>query len=200
MASSNVAAFFHEAVIETVQRQRVDVTAAAAMYLANLLVSFVRTAALFETTPEGVMLRPLALIYADAVNAPTRVAREQALRRLGDVALFIAGAFSASLRDKAVDVDYYIAMGGNAYDCLAQSSNAGAAARARAEIYAELATKFVLFVDVVGEVCDQGRPASDLDLLRLYEVWLRTGSARAAAKLRGSGIVPIATSGYGASH
>jgi hypothetical protein len=43
------------------------------------------------------------------------------LRRLGDIALFIAGMFSPSLKRKVVGVDYYINMGGGAYDWLSDS-------------------------------------------------------------------------------
>ena len=34
-------------------------------------------------------------------------------------------------------------------------------------------------------------PGSDVDLLRTYEIWLKTGSKRAENLLRQQGIVPI---------
>jgi hypothetical protein len=57
-------------------------------------------------------------------------------------------------------------------------------------VFAELAAKFRDFVDVLAEIRDTGKAAGDLDILRLYEVWLRTGSGRAARLLRRTGIEP----------
>ena len=54
-------------------------------------------------------------MYSDALEEESGEARNQILRRLGDVALFISGVFSRSLKRRVVDVDYYIAMGGGAY-------------------------------------------------------------------------------------
>ena len=42
-------------------------------------------------------------------------------QRLGDVSLFIAGFFARSFARKLIDVDYHIAMGGNAYSSLADT-------------------------------------------------------------------------------
>ena len=58
----------------------------------------------------------------------------------------------------------------------------------------ELAQKFQVVVDVLNEVRDEARESSDLDVLRTYEIWLRTGSRRAAALLRQNGVVPISNS------
>ncbi|MGE0386486.1 MAG: hypothetical protein AB7Q97_17290 [Gammaproteobacteria bacterium] len=190
LSGGNIGAFFQESITSTMQRQRVVAQDATVVYLVNLLVCFMRSEGLFEQG-EGSGVRPLALMYGDAVSAPNGAARYQALRRLGDVALFVAGLFSSSLRRKPVDVDYYVAMGGNAYGYLADSPPATRAASALAETFAELACKFVTFVDVLGEVYEQAQPRTDRDLMRLYELWQHTGSARAARLLRESGIVAL---------
>ena len=64
--------------------------------------------------------------------------------------------------------------------------------RAWGAVFAELAEKFREFVDVLAEIRDSGSAAA-LDVLRLYEVWLRTGSQRAARLLREHGIEPNVT-------
>ena len=51
----------------------------------------------------------------------TAQARQRALQRLGDVSLFIAGFFARSFARKLIDIDYHIAMGGNAYSSLADT-------------------------------------------------------------------------------
>ena len=60
-------------------------------------------------------------------------------------------------------------------------------------IFAELADKFVAFVDVLSEVSARTLLTSDADLLRLYEKWLRTGSRRDGDLLAERGIVPNAS-------
>ena len=63
--------------------------------------------------------------------------------------------------------------------------------RALAGVYMELARKFQIVVDVLNEVRDSARQSSDIDLLRTYEVWLRTGSKRAAELLKQNGVIPM---------
>jgi hypothetical protein len=50
-----------------------------------------------------------------------------------------------------------------------------------------------VLVDVLNEVRDRERQDSDIDLLRTYSVWRKTGSKRAENLLRQQGVVPIAT-------
>jgi hypothetical protein len=54
-----------------------------------------------------------------------------------------------------------------------------------------LAIKFQVLVDVLNEVRDDARKESDVDLLRTYEIWQKTGSRRARKLLRQHGVVPI---------
>jgi hypothetical protein len=109
------------------------------------------------------------------------------------VALFIAGFFADGLAGKAVDVDYYIYMGGNAYDSLSDEIRGTFRGRTFAPVYKELAAKFQVLVDVLNEVADGARDNSDANLLRAYEVWLKTGSRRAESLLRQSGVEPLRT-------
>jgi len=181
----DVREYFQKTVSSAVTRQRVDASEDAVYYLVNLLAQFMRADALFECTTDGVYIKPLALCYADAVQAESRGARHQALKKLGDVALLVAGMFSASLNRKLVGLDYYIAMGGSAYGFLSTGSS-GAPAR----VFGELSAKFQAFVDVLGEVSDGSSLRAPPDVLRLYENWARTGSRRAASQLRALGIEP----------
>jgi len=60
-----------------------------------------------------------------------------------------------------------------------------------ATLYAELAAKFQRLVDVLNEVADMAKPTSDQDVLRLYEIWLKTGSPRARQQLGRCGVIPV---------
>jgi hypothetical protein len=81
-------------------------------------------------------------------------------------------------------------MGGSAYSYLSDTMRATNRGRAMSGIYDELASKFVAFVDVLGEVSEGANCSNDIDVLRQYEIWLRTGSRRAAERLRAAGIHP----------
>jgi hypothetical protein len=147
---------------------------------------------LYEDDGETFGLKPLALMLVDATDAATAEQRSQILQRIGDVALFISGFFVESLADKAVDIDYYIHMGTNAYGSLSEETHRTFRGNAFADVFRELASNFQILTDVLHEVRDSARPESDANLLRTYEIWRKTGSRRAENILRRQGVVPIA--------
>ena len=187
----NLREFFRDAVHEALERRKAGVEDHTEHYVVNLLTMFAHSDALFEPTADGPRLRPLALMLAEAAAAPTGEQRSRALQRLGDVSLFVSGFLSHGFARKLVDVDYHIAMGGRAYGTLADSCSSGARGRALAGVFAELAVKFQRLVDALNDVSEMSWRSSDRDVLRLYEVWLKTGSPRAHALLREGGVNPV---------
>lgn len=183
--------YFRKSIDEAMARQHVEVDPHATHYVVNLVTLFARSEDLYEDHGDSYGLKPLALMMVDAVEAESAEMRKFSLQRIGDVSLFIAGFFAESLAHKLVDLDYYIRMGGNAYGSLSEEMRGTLRGRALAHVYAELARKFQLMVDVLNEVRDAARSSSDIDLLRTYEVWLRTGSKRAEKLLRQHGVVPM---------
>jgi hypothetical protein len=67
-------------------------------------------------------------------------------------------------------------------------------------VFAELATKFGALVDALNEIAAAARPPSNDELMRLYEVWIKTGSPRAAGRLRALGVEPVAATRVRWSH
>lgn len=192
VTQTNLREFFQTSVSSAVDNQSLEVSEATVRYVVELLVGFGRSERLFDRTDQGVHLRPLALLYFDAAQSPNPETRRRSLKRLGDVALFIAGVFSESLRRKPVDVDYYVSMGERAYGYLSEARPTAQVNATLADVFAELSTKFVDFVDVLNEVSEHTTVNNDTDLLRLYERWQRTGSRRIAERLRELGIEPTA--------
>ena len=82
-------------------------------------------------------------------------------------------------------------MGGNAYGSLSEEVRGTFRGNAFAGVYRELAAKFHVLVDVLNEIKDGSRDANDADLLRAYDVWLKTGSRRAESILAQHGVVPF---------
>jgi hypothetical protein len=181
-AAESVVDYFKELVEGALQHQRLAANELTAFYLVQLLAGFLRRSA-----ERGDDDGPLALQLAQALE---RGGREQraGLRQIGDASLFMSGFFSDSFRRKIVDVDYYVAIGGFAYHALSRSDN-----DMLSPVFAELADKFVGFVDVLNEVSERSSCTSNTDLLRLYERWVKTRSRRTGQLLVECGVVPNAS-------
>ena len=184
---ANLREYFHEALQGALAHQHVAVADQTEHYVVNLLTLFARSEQLYERSAHGVRLKPLAQMLTDALEAPSASERERGLQRLGDVSLFIAGFFAHSFARKLIDINYHIAMGGRAYGALASGL-----ARSRRQVlglvFAELAAKFQPLVDALGEISDSACRYSHADVLRLYEIWLKTGSPRARGLLQQLGV------------
>lgn len=188
---ANLRDFFRESVDSAISNQNVRVDPHTSHYVVNLLTLFARSEELYEDDRDTYGVRPLALMMADAVDAPNADQRTMSLQRIGDVALFTAGFFADSLAGKSVDIDYYINMGGTAYDSLSDEIRGTTRGRALVRVYRELARKFHKLVDVLHEVRDGSSQPSDVNVLRTYEVWRKTGSRRAEALLKQNGVYPL---------
>ena len=189
---ANLQEFFKDSVADAMEKQGVAADDHTAYYVVNLLTLFARSEKLYDRRTDGPGPPPLALLLAEAAAAPD-AQRNLVLQRVGDTSLFVAGFFQDAFARKLVDVDYYIEMGGAAYGSLSDSVRGTTRGRAFGGVFAELAAKFREFVDVLAEIRDSARAADDHDILRLYEVWLKTGSLRAARVLRSLGIEPSAS-------
>lgn len=191
-AVTSLQEFFKDSVAAAMAKQGVAAGDHTAYYVVNLLTLFARHETLYERGAPGPGLQPLALLLAAAAESRDREARNAILRRVGDTSLFVAGFLGDGFARKLVDVDYYIDMGGAAYGRLSDDVRGTRDGRAFGTVFAELAAKFPDFVDVLAEIRDSGRVAA-IDVLRLYELWLRTGSKRAGRLLREHGLTPNAT-------
>ena len=188
---TDVREFFREALQSALDHQHLHVQDHTEHYIVNLLAMFNSPDALFEPDEDRSQLKPLALLLAEAADQPDDRRRFRLLQRLGDVALFVAGFLAGGSAGRGVDVDYHIAMGGRAYGTLAQAPFHGAQ-RILGGVFAELESKFQPLVDALNEIGEGAAQNSPSDVLRLYELWHMTGSARAHRLLMKLGIRPVA--------
>jgi len=200
VAVSSLREFFRDAFHTASEHQHLQIDEQAEQYVVNLLTMFARAEALYERTPDGLRIRPLAHMLADALEARSAGERQRGLQRLGDVSLFIAGFFARSFARKLIDIDYHIAMGGSAYSSLADTLQRSLSGRCVAAVYAQLAQKFQGLVEPLNEVSDMSYRYSDADILRLYEIWMKTGSPRASGLLRQLGVQPVSVRGARREH
>ena len=173
--------FFRELVDGALAHQHVAATELTAYYIVQLLAGFV------ERRPAEPEDEPLALRLAQALERGG-LQQRAGLRQVGDLSLFLSGFFAESFQRKLVDVDYYVSIGGYAYNALSRFET-----ETLSPVFAELGEKFVGFVDVLNEVSERTSCASNTDLLRLYEKWLKTGSPRSGQLLVERGVVPNAS-------
>jgi hypothetical protein len=182
LSEQTTAEYFKELVQDALVRQHVDAGDLTEYYLVNLLCQYVRP----DTRGgDAEILEPLAVRLGRALESAGPEQRSR-LRRLGDFSLFMSGFFSDSFRRRVVDVDYYKSMGEYAYASLSRSED-----EVFADVFGELARKFVGFMDVLSTISERtALSSSGADVLRLYEKWLRTGSVRDGRRLAERGVTP----------
>jgi hypothetical protein len=182
--------YFRELVTEALGKQKITTQPEIEFYLVNLLNQFMTADRLYSRGPEGeVREEALAIMVKEALEQTKPKMQSALFRHIGDVSLYKAGFFQDSLTRKLVDVDYYIDVGGTAYKHVA----ARAEEDALRTLYQELAEKFGTLVDVLAQVSDKTTQRTEKDILRMYELWVRTRSERAAKALQEAGILPNET-------
>lgn len=179
--------FFKQEITRASGNQKITIDPNTQYYLCNLLTQFMITENLFTIDEKGKWREEvLALLLHKALAAASMAVKQKDLRRLGDVSLYTAGFFGDSLSRKLVDIDYYIGMGRNAYGSLAQSQlDLGFRS-----VFLELAKRFHKFVDVFTEISYSSHLSDAKNILRLYDVWLKTKSVHAERTLKQAGLIP----------
>jgi hypothetical protein len=181
--------YFFDSISRICERRSLESSDSSIAYIVNLLCHYVRSEQLFDWDQEaGYDIRPLALLYGEAMQAKDQMHRLSTLRRLGDVALFISGMFNASLSRKPVGLDYYINMGGGAYGWLSDDLENSANVSLNYEVFRELSERFQDFVGILDEFADGSSLRGNKDLISLYELWLESKDPRVAEKIKQKGI------------
>src|SRR5437016_4606150 len=185
LSPQSVREFFRDLLQRALENQRARVQPFTELYVVNLLHEFLLSEALYVQADDGTwQQKPLAFLLKEALEeaGPTRV---HLLKRLGDTSLFVSGFFPDSLarRSSLVDVDYYIAMGGRAYDAVGVLGG-------HRDLWSELSSRFRLLVDLLNEVSERTQLSTNAGIVRLYERWKKTGSERLASLLAGQGVTP----------
>ena len=193
--SLDVSGFFREAVQTAIDSRGISATHAASTYLASLLADYAKPNQLSEET----LNRPLTLLLDEAMQM-TGHERFERLRTLGDGVLYVSGFFGDHLENRGVELAYVNALGARAYDNAAGMLRSGGG-NTGPKVFEELSSNFRRFVTLLNEIADRlfvssGR--SDRSVVKLYERWLKTGSASLAQELAERGVMP--TRGGGTLH
>lgn len=200
VVSGDISQFFRTVVDDTIRSHGYEATDAAETYVVALLVDYAKP----DPLSEEALSRPLTLLLDEALHAVGHE-RFERLRTLGDGVLYVSGFFGDHLAQRGVETSYTSVLGARAYDSAAQMLRSGATAAAdpaaAPDLFKELAGKFRMFVDLLKNVADalQANAANTpTAMVRIYERWLKTGSAPLAEALAARGMVP--TRGNGMLH
>lgn len=153
-------------------------------YLGNLLVRFCRSEDFFAFEDGHFDLRPLVLLYGDALAARSEYERCQLLQQLGDLSLFLGALFPENYARRGIGQDYLVGMGCGAYDYLADNARRGR------HVFSELAGAFTVMLELVANACSADQALANGDILALYERWRETRNPRARRRLEAVGIYP----------
>lgn len=189
-AESSLMGYFHDAIERASDEKHLDASEHTLWYLTNLLHTYSRTEKFFDNRADGGTLTPLAEYYKYALEADTEKERSLYLQRLGDVAIFLSGLFAPALERKAVGVRYYMAMGENAYSCLADRSGNNSKDKALGEVFSDLSNRFASYVAMLALVSPKTAPANRCDeLLQLFDQWQATTDPHIEEQLRQRGVI-----------
>jgi hypothetical protein len=177
--------FFVYLVERGIDSRGLAVGAPVVKYLADMLTFYVDARNLhvpeFDETGRK-NPQTLAEMWLLAQNSEASTQKDL-LKKLGDRTLYISGFFSESLNRSLVDLDYYQTMGTSAYGTLAKSFDL-----TTGSVFAEISSRFIDFVEVFNVISQDSFVKTDQGILRLYETYLRTGSALAKEKLEALGV------------
>jgi len=196
VAVSSLREFFRDA-FHTASELHLDIDEQAEQYVVNLLTMFSRRCLLRKDA--GWAALSAGAHASGCVGSAERRCPAARSATAGRCSLFIAGFFARSFARKLIDIDYHIAMGGNAYSSLAIPCSArcrDAAWRGSMLNCAEISG----LVDALNEVSDMSYRHTDADILRLYEIWMKTGSPRAGGLLRRWAVQPVTAAGARREH
>ena len=191
ITTSNINEYFAGAVKEAIAHQNLTPKEESVVYIINLLSYFALSENVFDNDTDGLSIKPLALIYKDAVESVSSEERNKHLRKLGDIALFTSGFFAPCLERSAVGIDYFISMGGTAYSSLAECYSRLPPDTGISDVFLNLSERFSDYVDILTEVSECNELLDDHDILSLYESWLNTGSNYAKKRLQEKGIYTL---------
>lgn len=193
--TADLRTFFEQEVRETAARQGRDLSGPAAQYLGQMLAKFTDARNYLqkgETDAKGHERHSyptLALLWFEGLSK-SLIEQLVHMQNLGDIALFTSGFFGERVT-RSIDMDYYTAMGGRAYETAGRLRETLASER-QLNVYFELAANFRDFTEIFAELSDRTHLGSDQGLLKLYQKWLASRSERVSRMLREAGVIPAA--------
>jgi len=170
--------FFKVLVLEGLNQSGVQVSISVKDYLTNLLQFYIFSDHLFlEISSSGKKrIKTLAEMYLSGHDSTINA--RNSLKELGDTSLYISGFFGEYLKRKLISVNYYIEMGRQAYETLADFHNQ--------DLFKEMSARFKDLTFVLFYI--QKHQSSVPYVMSLMDRYLETGCSKSAEALNKKGI------------
>jgi hypothetical protein len=180
LTSVDLKGWFHERLDAVLERRQVEATDGARVYLVELLVRNT------GTSPD--LDQPLAFALAEACETGEPGERFRRHRALGDRALYLSGFFGEHLEHRGIPRTYVQTIGARGYGTAGDLARRWGGPGALLE---ELAERFETMTMVLDEVRESTALRTPQDIVRLYDRWKQTGSAKLAERLAEEGVFPM---------
>ena len=161
-------------------------------YLSTLLVKFLNTPQLALKLPGEEIVgeskeRTPTQFWLEIQSLPLKQ-QYYALQILGDYSLFTSGFFNERIKKSLLDMDYYQALGGQAYYRAGEIQENLSAEKAL-NIFFSLADSFKKVTDVFAELYDKTLLTDNDGLLKLFERWEKSSSPHLERLLLQNGMI-----------
>jgi hypothetical protein len=181
----SVSDFFHQEIEKISRRHGLQLNPAVQQYLSEVLVKFASTQELKLTHPTEEKTLTPTQFWLEIQKLPISQ-QFLALQFLGDYSLFTTGFFNDHVNKSLLDMDYFQALGGQAYYRAGEIRETLATERAL-NVYFSLAESFTRFSEMFSELFDQTLLHSTDGAIKLFEKWQQSGSEHLTRLLREDG-------------
>ncbi|MEO5668955.1 MAG: hypothetical protein ABIR96_12920 [Bdellovibrionota bacterium] len=185
--------FFAEECLSIASKQGLQIPEHLSHYLGEMLVRFVGSDTYFVANSDPLAMKPkkefpsVVRLWLEGQAQPIFEQLVQ-MQHVGDIALYTSGFFPERIERSLVDMDFYMAVGGQAYERAGKIRESIAQER-ELNIYFELASKFSELKELLAELSDRKFLSTEADRLRLYQKWLQSRSPRIRRMLAEVGIL-----------
>ncbi len=182
--------YFQEAVEEAFVERKIKTFPYVKSYVVDILKHYLFVENLYDMEDSsGKKTRStLAEMLLTAQQLGVQEKREK-LKKLADSSLYISGFFSDSFQRKIIDIDYYVDMGKTAYSELSHNVDEDTFAK----LYKEIARQFIPLVDVLSVISQRASMTNKENILRMMDVYAKTGSPLIEETLAEKGVFSSAT-------
>jgi hypothetical protein len=188
--TSDLRSFFESECWDAIQRQGLRVSELTTSYVASVLARYSSSQEYFvphKDSENKTEVPSIVQLWLEGSSKDTLDQYRQ-MQFVGDIALFTSGFFSDRIERSLVDMDFYTAIGGQAYERAGKLRESLAQERSL-NVFFELSSKFPEIKEVLAEIADRSLLTSEQGRLKLFERWMQTKNARLRRMLAENGIL-----------
>ena len=114
----NILNYFQYEIFKIINLENIHVSIESSLYLANLLLKYLKSENLFIEFEDKKIMEPLFDILARSIDCNHNACKIKELKKIGDISLFRVGVLKKQIDNSIMDSNYYINMGMSAYQSI----------------------------------------------------------------------------------